>query len=568
MASSISIGSISVPVIAHVTRTGDVGSGNIVSQVMAALGYTTGQYYDAGTYVGYMEADSPSAGGTGDHSQSVYITGGRTGLHDDSELIVTNPTDSGSGQFGPGKAITATLSHIEGQTAVEIASFGSLKVASAINQGARNTYTEERTAMGAISVSWEDASTDPTKVNAYIIYTATEKRVLNKASGNITTTYTLDGSWYINIPWYNKQNDLFMSFDEIPEPTPEDPFDPSDQDPYNPHPDDTSDTIDIPTDPLIGVSNAGWVHVYNPSTNGLQNFGAWLFPNPELPSTADPTEIVNYLLLLCQTLANSRLIDYVLDCHIIPASPTVSGAQDIKVGGRTAVGISAPVVASDYISVSCGSLNIQEYFGGFQDFLLTKSHLYLPFVGFVDVLPEYWQSGTISVDYKFNVIDGSFMVYIRSASSKSQLNGSVIAQYSGNACMHVPITGVNYSNMVSGIVGAAVAASGAQTAAGVLGQAYSAANTMISGGQMVQSNGYNSTAAILGVRYPYLVIERPVPSYAGNYSHDKGFPSNISTLLSNVSGYTVIDDIDLSGIPLMEVELNELRNLLKEGVYF
>lgn len=421
----------------------------------------------------------------------------------------------------------------------------------------------------ALKYDYPNQSTPEYKTPGYVIYCIKHQRRYNRDGSIYRDEYTRYAAIWVECPRWNYRLGLSTYIDEIEPPSPDEPpFDPSDDTPYNPDPDDTSDTITIPGNPLIGVSNAGWVHVYNPSAGGLTNFGAWLFPNPELPSGADPTEIVNYLLLLCQTLANSRLIDYVLDCHIIPVTPQVTAAADIKVGGRTAVGIAAPVVTNDYIDATCGSLNIQEYFGGFQDYLCTKSKLYLPFVGFVDVLPEYWQAGTISVDYKFNVIDGSFMCYVRSASSKSTLSGSIIAQYSGNACVHVPITGINYANMVSGIVGAAMAVEGAKSPTAVLGQAYSAANTAVSGGDMVQSNGYSSAASMMGVRYPYLLIERPVPSYAGVYAHDKGFPSNISTSLSLVSGFTVIEDIDLSGIPLMEAEINELRALLKEGVYF
>ena len=135
--------------------------------------------------------------------------------------------------------------------------------------------------------------------------------------------------------------------------------------------------------------------------------------------------------------------------------------------------------------------------------------------------------------------------------------------------MHFPITGVNYSAMVSGLIGAGVAAaSGAGGASAVLGQAYSAANTFAQGGDVQQSNGYNSTAALLGVRTPYLLIERPSPSYPAGYAHGKGYPSNIGTTLSNVTGYTEIDSIDLTGIPLTDAELTELRSLLESGVYF
>lgn len=566
---TIKIGNKNVPVIGHQDRAGNPGSGDVSSNVISSLGLSNGEMWSMGVDVGSTESYTSSSGAQ-QNTVGISMTGGRTPLHDDCELIANTPEPTDTGATIPGYKEKLIIVHQSGETAVQVKDCGYVRIARGTSgSGQRNFARNDYQRIVAISYSYPEAATEMTRIQNYVVLVITMEQTKDYTSGNEQTAYAREGYWYLNLAYLNSSQGLNMYLDEDDRPDPdEDPFDPSDQDPYDPDPDDTSDLIDIPTDPAIGISNAGWVHVYNPTTGGLVNFGAWLFPNPELPSTADPTEIVNYLLLLCQTLANSRLIDYVLDCHIIPVSPQVTAAQDIKVGGRTAVGISAPVVASDYITVSCGALNIQEYFGGFQDFLLTKSHLYLPFVGFVDVLPEYWQSGTISVDYKFNVIDGSFMAYVRSASNRSQLAGSVIAQYSGNACMHIPITGINYANMVSGLVGAAVAAQSGKGASAVLGQAYSAANTILSGGDMVQSNGYNSTAAMLGVRYPYLVIERPVPSYPSQYAHSKGFPSNIYTQLSGISGYTIIDDIDLSGIPLMEVELNELRTLLKEGVYF
>ena len=347
------------------------------------------------------------------------------------------------------------------------------------------------------------------------------------------------------------------------EPVPEEPFDPSIPDPYVPEKDDTSDEIDIPVKPPIGVSNAGFINVYNPGMGALQGLGDILFPN-----VATATDVLDALLKICETLANQNLINYVIDCHVIPVKPTVGASQSIKVGFNN-TSIMVPVVTSDYIDISCGALNIHEYFGGFQDYTLTKSKLYLPFIGFVDTLPEYWVAGTIKVDYRFNVIDGSFMAFVRSTSGRSQLANTVIAQYAGNACMHFPITGVNYAQMASGLIGAATSMAGAKSnPTAALGAAHSAANTVAQWGEVQQSNGYNSTAALLGVRVPYLLIERPVPSYSQNYKHDKGYPTNIATTLSNVSGYTEIEDIDLSGIPLTQAELEELRGLLKEGVYF
>ena len=376
-------------------------------------------------------------------------------------------------------------------------------------------------------------------------------------------SYNIEGRLWIDIPGINYSLGTNFHYDNIPDPGPENPFDPSDPSPYDPSHDDSSDLIGLPSDPPLGITSAGFINVYNPGVGALQGLGDIIFPN-----VASANDIVEAVIKLCETLANQNLINYVIDCHIIPVAPTVGNNANIKVGYRDTE-ISVPVVTSDYVSFSCGSLNIREYYGGFQDYVCTRSKLYLPMVGYVDMQPEFWQSGTISVDYKFNVIDGSFMCYVRSASSKSALAGSVIAQYGGNSCMHLPLTGVNYSNMISGLVQAAMdTAKGKPTLTNVGGGAYSALNTVALGGETQQSNGYNSTTAILGVRVPYLMIERLKPAWSSNYRHDKGLPSNIATTLSRVSGYTEISDIELSGIPFTDTEIEELRGILKDGVYF
>lgn len=553
MAEGIRWGTLVIPVIDEFELTGDpVATPTLPDTGDAAV------HFGKGTNLSYAKYG-------GAITQQVFFTDTELVLHDDTFINIDLQNISGSIADG----VTAILTASHNGSPVSLTP-GLVNITLFPNRNALDPSVLEEFSENACAVafSYPEASQPEYKVKGYVIFAVNRTTVTTISTGSYRINFFEQAIW-INCPYYNKASgwNTYLTTETIPDPD-DPPFDPSTPTDYSPMVDDTSDLIGLPPDPPIGVSNAGWAHVYNPSTGGLVNFGAWLFPNPELPSTADPTEIVNYLLLLCQTLANTRLIDFVLDCHIIPVTPTSGASQDIKVGGRIATGISAPVVTSDYINVSCGALNIREYFGGFQDYICTKSKLFLPFVGFVDMIPEYWQSGTISVDYKFNVIDGSFMCFIRSASSKSALAGSVIAQYAGNACMHIPITGINYANMVSSLVAAAGAVEGGKAATAVMGSAYSAVNSMANGGDMVQSNAYNSTASMLGVRYPYLVIERAVPSIPSTYMHSKGYPANITATLSGVTGFTVIEDIDLTGIPLTQPELDEIRALLKEGVYF
>ena len=350
--------------------------------------------------------------------------------------------------------------------------------------------------------------------------------------------------------------------------------------------DDSSDIIGLPTMPSIGVSSVGFVNVYNVSAGGLQSFGSELFPNlnftpiSSLPAPASVTDALvnvatvlvdfgNQIPAMIDMYINNTLINYIIDCHIIPVAPTVGNAEYIKVGFRT-FSPTADRVTSDYIDFDCGTINIGEYYANFVDYEpYTRAKLFLPFVGYVDIKPEYWQSGLLQVVYRFNVIDGSFMAFVKSTSSKSRLSDTVIAQYGGNCCVHIPITGANYSNLVSGVVGAAAAVASAQPGTGGSAALNAAINLANTRANVQQSNGYNSTTSFLGVRVPYLVIERTVSNMSSAYPDEIGIPCNINLDFSDLTGLVQSQDVILDGITgATDAELKEIARLLAGGVYF
>lgn len=350
--------------------------------------------------------------------------------------------------------------------------------------------------------------------------------------------------------------------------------------------DDSSDTIGIPAMPGIGVSSVGFVNIYKVSTGGLQSFGSELFPDlnftpiSTLPTPQDVTDALvnvatvlvdfgNQIPAMIDMYINNTLINYIIDCHIIPVAPSIGASENIKVGFRTFTP-TADKVTSDYIDFDCGTINIGEYYANFADYEpYTRAKLFLPFVGYVDIKPEYWQSGLLQVIYRFNVIDGSFMAFVLSSSSKSKLRETVIGQYGGNCCVHIPITGANYSNLVSGVVGAAAAVASAQPGTGGSAALDAAINLANTKANVQQSNGYNSTTSFLGVRVPYLVIERTVSNMSSAYPDEIGIPSNINLDFSRLSGFVSSSDVIINGITgATDAELKEIARLLAGGVYF
>ena len=85
-------------------------------------------------------------------------------------------------------------------------------------------------------------------------------------------------------------------------------------------------------------------------------------------------------------------------------------------------------------------------------------------------------------------------------------------------------------------------------------------------GQYNHSGSLSSVAGFLGVKVPYLIIKRPNQMIPEMYGKFHGYPSNVKATLSDLIGYTVVEDIRLN-IPDATVgEIIECERLLKQGV--
>lgn len=351
----------------------------------------------------------------------------------------------------------------------------------------------------------------------------------------------------------------------------------------NPPFDNSSDPISVPSDPIFNISNLGYLNTYSVGASGLNGMIDEIFPHLDDPTIPEPTgegtlaelsrsmnAVANGVVNFCINFANQNISQYITDIHLLPVSPSVGSSENIRVGYRE-LSITAPRVTSDYVTFDCGSLSIAEYYQNFIDYVGTRAQLYLPFYGFVPIEPEYFQGGTLHVVYKFNIIDGSFVAYVLSTSSKSQLTDSVIGTFTGNCCVHVPITSSAFSSICSGLVSGVahgITTTNAPTFANSgldTSNVGSALNTFIKP-TIPLSNGYNATSSYTGIRFPYLVISRKVASFSTNYPHEKGLPCNVNKRLREISGYTQFTNLHLDGLSCTETEREMIDRILRSGV--
>ena len=325
--------------------------------------------------------------------------------------------------------------------------------------------------------------------------------------------------------------------------------------------DDTSDPF-TPSPLPPGISALGFVNIYKCSAGSLNQLGDTLFPD-----VSASTDVWTAIVALSDAIWNSKLIDYVVSVHMIPCDVPAGSDEDIKVGTRTLTGIRGAKVTSDYVEIDLGTIKIDEVFTSFVDYQC-RARLFLPFYGFVELKPEFWQSAELNIKYRFNVVDGSFIAFVYSTVTRHQSKMySQVGQYSGCACIHCPVSGVSYASMFGGMVSNAGGMAASIATGNVGGVAASAINTaQASQGSMQMSNPYNASASIMGHRYPYMIIERPVPHFPTNYGKEKGFPLLKTKRISACSGFTQAVDIILDGIPCTDAEKEKIRSAFKTGV--
>ena len=233
--------------------------------------------------------------------------------------------------------------------------------------------------------------------------------------------------------------------------------------PANPTDTGTGNTP-IPTAP-IGNASALW-SVYHPTQAQVNSFGAWLWGSP-------------FLTNIGKLFQNP--IEGVISLHKVFVTPVDSGSGSIVVGTLDS-GVSSATVNEQYVEVDCGSVTLSEDYGNVFDYdPYTKVALYLPFIGIVPLNVADVMRSTINVKYGVDIFTGACIAMV---SVSRDGNDATLYQYSGNCAVHYPLSNVQQSQLLSGLitvaagVGAIVATGGAAAPAAATGIASGAMSAL------------------------------------------------------------------------------------------
>ena len=315
--------------------------------------------------------------------------------------------------------------------------------------------------------------------------------------------------------------------------------------------DTSSDPVDFPGLPTLSASRCGLITMFNPTVSELQQLSTKMW-------SKDFFDNVTKLI--------SNPIDIIVALTIVPVSPPVSGREEV-IAGLLSTGVSMNVVSSQYMSFSCGTYTVENFYDAALDYApYTKVSIYLPYIGVRQLNVDEIMGATLEIKYNIDLFTGACVAMIK-------VNNAVLYSFDGNIATQIPVNAANYASLYSSLIQgvasiATTAVTGGATAPSLAAQAASfAVNAVTSSKPTIQrAGGITGSNGLMAIQTPFLIFEIPRQSLPDSQQVYTGYPSNITYKLADLSGFTQVSDIHLDGIPATSEELTEIERLLKDGV--
>lgn len=377
------------------------------------------------------------------------------------------------------------------------------------------------------------------------------------------------------IPDYNPQSDPETNPSTQPETKPDAEID--DGTPPPSSGDSPPPNVPIVPIPTGGESVNGLIAVYHPTPNELYSFSRWLWV-----TYADASNI---------NLIWNNPFDGVIGCHELYCTPTDIGRRNIKCGFLDS-GINSAII-SRYTSINCGNIVVPEYYGNYLDYSpYTSVHIYLPFIGIVQVDADDIIGHAVNITYHIDEYNGSCIAMITVA-KKVNINGqdveysNLVYQFEGNCSVEVPLSGGSQANIkiaamtgimqtvmstVGGAFGGMMSGNPAMAAGGgVMGLAQgltSGASALMHAKSSVQHSGqFGASYGAMGVKKPFIIIQRPIQVQVPNYNLEYGFPAHKFVKIGSCTGYLRCREVNVISPRATNEEKARIEKMLKTGVF-
>ena len=333
-----------------------------------------------------------------------------------------------------------------------------------------------------------------------------------------------------------------------------------------------TEVVPEPSEPTVSAVETGFVSLWTGSESEIQAVASFLWN--DLASVQD---VVNALI---RVVADPMKL--IIGLSIVPSQGLHTGSSAPVTVGPFLTGLNLTKLTSQYFTVDCGSLSFDTVCGDtFLDYApYSKFSIYLPYIGTRTVDANDFVGHTISVKYKGDALTGNCVALILKDSS-------VMYQFAGSLSSNCPLSSNDWTQTIISAVqmaatGISMAATGGASAplAGAVGagEASSLSSLALNSAsnitgnvsqlspQVMKSGAVSGASGLLGVQVPYIIREAVNYQDTTEFNTLGGYPSNIYSLLSDLTGYTEVQSIHLTGMTCTQAEMDEIETLLKQGV--
>lgn len=370
-----------------------------------------------------------------------------------------------------------------------------------------------------------------------------------------------------------------------------------------------TENITRPTIPSLSFADTGFTRIFVPTLPQLKSLAEYLWTDGNFIQFIIDHGIKQWLEDPSQAIIS---LSY-LPCSV----PHSSDPVDVKILFID-TGVDMYGATTQFVDIDCGYVFINEFYGSALDYNpYTKISLFLPFIGTVELNADEFMNKNLYVKYRIDIVSGGCVAEVSAGDSAN--DNTCFYQFTGDCAINMPINAADFTGYRAALIGAvetvtlAAAAAGAgvmatraesfyaeqATIAEAAGETLSAgayrdvaekaskrygdkkasfkdsakraaANTVgeVLGSKMgiQHGSGFTGNTGILGVRRPYVIINRPDMCNPEEYGSFNGRPSMIYLSLATVTGYTEVQNIRITGIAATNPELAEIVDLLQNGV--
>lgn len=309
----------------------------------------------------------------------------------------------------------------------------------------------------------------------------------------------------------------------------------------------SSDTIGLPTLP-ISATATGFIQLYCPSLHQINELSDYMWGDNFLDNVLK--------------LWNDPM-DIIINLAMFPFRVSSGGTRRVC-AGNVVTNVQMDYPSNQFVIIDCGEMAIKPFYDAYVDFEpYTTCTIFLPYIGYQALSMDDIMGRSVHVVYRVDLVTGSCCAYIL-------CNNVVMYSFAGACSSNIPVSGQNFQAMAQSIINVATSGitaarrEGGDAGSSMLSSAGSAVTSMKA--EVSRSGSVSANAGMLGPQKPYLIFKIPRTCLPKGQNKFMGYPAYVTFKLSELSGFTVIDEIILKNCKCTEEEKSEIIELLKGGV--